>query len=214
MKAKLLAYYRALRKRYGPRRWWPAETPFEVMVGAILTQNTSWKNVEKAIAALKAHDLLDPRRLLELDLGTLELAIRPAGFFRLKAQRLREYLRWYVDRHGADDDRIRALGLDRAREELLSIRGIGPETADSILLYGFGLATFVVDRYTWRVLTRHGIVPEEADYAEMKELFEGHLERDAAMYNEYHALIVNVGKDFCRATARCDECPLKRYLPG
>jgi endonuclease-3 related protein len=213
MKDKLRAYYRALRKRYGPRHWWPAETPFEVMVGAILTQNTSWKNVEKAISTLKAHDLLDPRRLLELDPGTLELAIRPAGFFRLKARRLREYLRWYVERHDADDDRIRALGLDRAREELLAIRGIGPETADSILLYGFGLPTFVVDRYTWRVLTRHGIVPEEATYADMKELFERHLKPDAAMYNEYHALLVSVGKDFCRATARCDGCPLKRYLP-
>ena len=214
MAPPLLAYYRDLRRRYGPQHWWPAKSPFEVMVGAILTQNTAWTNVEKALATLKAHDLLEPRRLLELDPGTLEVAIRSAGFFRLKARRLREFLRWYVEKHGADDDAIRALGTGRAREELLEINGIGPETADSILLYGFGLPTFVVDRYTWRVLTRHGLAPEESTYDEMKELFESNLKRDRALFNEFHALIVRVGKEHCGTKAKCAGCPLEKRLPG
>ena len=206
-------YYRDLRRRYGPQRWWPAETPFEVMVGAILTQNTAWSNVEKAIATLKAYGLLDPGRILETDEETLGLAIRSAGTFRIKARRLRAFVRWYVDR-GGTPRKLRALGLSTLREELLAISGIGPETADSILLYGLGLPTFVVDRYTWRVLTRHALAPEETAYDEMKEIFEGNLERKASLFNEYHALIVKVGKEHCGARAKCEGCPLEGRLPG
>ena len=209
----LLVYFNELRSRYGPQKWWPAETPFEVMVGAILTQNTAWSNVEKAIATLKAHGLLDPRRILETDEETLGLAIRSAGTFRVKAKRLRALVRWFVE-GGADVRTIRGLGLPRLREELLSIPGIGPETADSILLYAFDLPTFVVDRYTWRVLSRHGLIPEESGYDEIKELVEGSLDRGTRLFNEYHALIVKVGKEHCRATAKCAGCPLEKRLPG
>ncbi|HEY3226294.1 MAG TPA: endonuclease III domain-containing protein [Planctomycetota bacterium] len=209
----LLAYYRDLHRRYGPQRWWPADTPFEVMVGAILTQNTAWTNVEKAIAALKTFGLLDPNRILETDEETLGLAIRPAGTFRVKARRLRAFVRWFVDR-GADLRKIRALGRPKLREELLGIPGIGRETADSILLYAFDLPTFVVDRYAWRVLTRHALVPEDAGYDEMKELFEESLGPDRKLFNEFHALIVKVGKEHCRTTARCEGCPLEARLPG
>ena len=183
------------------------------MVGAILTQNTGWANVVKAIAALKTFGLLDPGRIDELDEETLGMAIRPAGTFRIKARRLKAFVRWYVDR-GADVRKIRALGLPRLREDLLAIPGIGPETADSILLYAFDLPTFVVDRYTWRVLTRHGLTGEESGYDEMKELFEGSLAPDRKLFNEYHALIVKVGKEHCRAKARCEGCPLEGRLPG
>ncbi len=213
MTTPLLTYYNDLRRRYGPQHWWPADSPFEVMVGAILTQNTAWSNVEKAVATLKAHGLLDPGRILETDEETLGLAIRSAGTFRIKAKRLRVFVRWYVDR-GGTPRKLRALGLARLREELLAISGIGPETADSILLYGLGLPTFVVDRYTWRVLTRHALIPEDTSYDEMKELFEGNLERKASLFNEYHALIVRVGKEHCRARARCEGCALEGRLPG
>ena len=213
MAPPLLAYYKDLRRRYGPQHWWPADSPFEVMVGSILTQNTGWPNVEKAIATLKTFGLLDPARILETDEETLGLAIRPAGTFRVKARRLRAFVQWFVDR-GADVAKIRSLGLPRLREELLAISGIGPETADSILLYAFDLPTFVVDRYTWRVLTRHGLVLEDTSYDEMKELFEGSLEADRKLFNEYHALIVKVGKEHCRAKARCEGCPLEKRLPG
>lgn len=211
MKPDLRAWYDALRERYGPQRWWPAESPFEVMVGAILTQNTSWSNVEKAVSTLKIFGLLDPHRLAECDPGTLEEAIRAAGTFRVKARRLRAFLDWYVTRHDADLEGLRARpGL---REELLAIPGIGPETADSILLYAFGRPTFVVDRYTWRILTRHDAVLDDAGYDDMKELFESRLPRDAALFNDYHAQIVRVGKEHCRATAKCEGCPLERFLP-
>jgi endonuclease-3 related protein len=183
------------------------------MVGSILTQNTGWPNVEKAIATLKTFGLLDPARILETDEETLGLAIRPAGTFRVKARRLRAFVKWFVDR-GADVAKIRDLGLPRLREELLAIPGIGPETADSILLYAFDLPTFVVDRYTWRVLTRHGLVSEDTSYDEMKDLLESSLERDRKLFNEYHALIVKVGKEHCRAKARCEGCPLEKRLPG
>ena len=183
------------------------------MVGAILTQNTGWPNVEKAIAALKTFGLLDPNRILETDEETLGLAIRPAGTFRVKARRLRAFVQWFVER-GADLRKIRGLGLPRLREELLAIPGIGPETADSILLYAFDLPTFVVDRYTWRVLTRHGLIWEDTGYDEMKELFEGSLAQDRKLFNEYHALIVRVGKEHCRAKAKCEGCPLEKRLPG
>ena len=213
-RADLRTYFRSLSKHFGSQGWWPGETPFEVMVGAILTQNTAWSNVEKAIATLKAHDLLDPQRIASLDLETLGLAIRPAGYFRVKAKRLQAFVRWFIERFDGDVERMKAVPLARLREELLEVHGVGPETADSILLYALDFPTFVVDQYTHRVAARHGLAPESTSYDELKEVFESKLPRDAKLYNEFHALIVAVGKDFCRPKPRCEECPLRAYLPN
>lgn len=208
MKSKLLDYYKALRKKFGPQRWWPAETSFEMMVGAILTQNVAWANVERAIVNLKAMNLLSPEALDEVDAATLAMAIKPAGFFRVKAKRLKNFIAWYVQ---AGD--LTTRGTAALREELLAIKGVGPETADSILLYGLGRPSFVVDQYTYRVLTRHHLAPEETTYDEMKDLLESSVPKDVALYNDFHAQIVRVGKEFCRARPLCEKCPLKRYLP-
>jgi len=210
----LEAYFRALRRHFGPQRWWPAETPFEVMVGAVLTQNAAWTNVEKAILNLKAAGLMDPRRIHEVDAATLAWALRPAGYFNVKAGRLKNLVAWFLERAGGSVERLKETDPARLREELLGIRGIGRETADSILLYALGFPTFVVDAYTHRILSRHGLVPEETDYEEMKELFEKNLPRDARLYNEFHALLVAAGKEFCRPVPRCAPCPLRRFLPG
>jgi endonuclease-3 related protein len=211
----LEAYYRALLKHFGPQGWWPAETPFEVMVGTILTQNTAWTNVEKAILNLKAGGLLDPRRLHEVDIVTLASALRPAGYFNVKANRLKSFIDWFMARAGGDVEKLQSIAPERLRDDLLEVRGIGRETADSILLYALGVPVFVVDAYTHRVLSRHGLVPEEeATYEEMKDLFERNLPRDAKLYNEFHALLVATGKEFCRPIPRCEKCPLRRYLPG
>jgi len=211
--AGLRDYHDDLLRRYGPQHWWPAETPFEVMVGAILTQNAAWKNVEKAIATLRTYGLLDPHKIHELDQDTLALAIKPAGYFNVKAKRLKSFVDWFVTKHGADVDALKALPPHRLREELLEVKGIGPETADSILLYALDVPTFVVDAYTHRVLTRHELIGEEATYDDMKEYVEKRLPRERALYNEFHALIVAVGKQYCRKKAKCEDCPLKGRLP-
>lgn len=210
----LESYYKALRRHFGPQKWWPAETPFEVMVGAVLTQNAAWTNVEKAILNLKAAGLLDPRRIHEIDPGTLAWAIRPAGYFNVKAGRLKNLVAWFLERAGGDIGQLKKMDPGRLREELLGVRGIGRETADSILLYAIGIPSFVVDAYTHRILSRHGLVPEETSYEEMKGLFEKSLPRDTKLYNEFHALLVAVGKEFCRPVPRCTRCPLRRFLPG
>lgn len=198
-------------RRYGLQHWWPGETPFEVMVGAILTQNTNWANVEKAIAALKLADLMEPRKLLAVEPVTLARLIRPAGYYNVKTKRLRAFLWWLVDACDGKIERLRKRPLDSLREELLGIKGIGRETADSILLYALGLPTFVVDAYTYRILRRHGLIVPEADYDEIKTLFEENLERDAALFNEYHALIVACGKSHCKPKAVCPACPLESH---
>lgn len=211
--APLRDYLSALLAHYGPPRWWPADTPFEVMVGAILAQNTAWTNVEKAIRNLKTYSLLDARKIHELDQDTLALAIKPAGTYNLKAARLKGFVAWYLDRFGGDPARMKQVPGAQLREELLGVRGIGPETADAILLYALEIPTFVVDAYTHRVLTRHELALEEATYDDLKEYFERNLPRDPKVYNEFHALIVSVGKEFCRPKARCERCPLKPFLP-
>lgn len=213
MPPPLRDYFKDLLAHYGPQHWWPGESPFEVMVGAVLTQGAAWSNVEKAIRNLKTYDLLDPGKIHELDEDTLALAIKPAGYFRVKARRLKSLVDWFVRRHGADPEKLKALRPDRLREELLEVKGIGPETADSILLYALGIPSFVVDSYTHRVLTRHGLAGEEAGYDDLKETFERALPRDTALYNEFHALIVAVGKEYCRPKARCETCPLRARLP-
>jgi endonuclease-3 related protein len=209
--ARLLDVYRKLFRALGPQHWWPGDTDFEMAVGAILTQNTNWTNVEKAIRNLKERGLLSPERLPEVPEQELAELIRPSGYFRVKAKRLGEFLRWM--RASSPGSLRRALSSRDAtalRGELLRVNGIGPETADSILLYAGGLPVFVVDAYTRRVFARHGFLEAEAPYEEIRAVFESNLPRDPALYNEYHALIVRVGKEFCRTREpRCDACPLQ-----
>ncbi len=212
--ARLRRLYALARRAQGPQRWWPARTPFEVMVGAILTQNTAWTNVERAIANLRAARALTPKGLLALPPRRLARAIRPSGYFNQKATRLRGYARWYVRRFGGSPARMRREPADRLRGALLSLKGIGPETADSILLYALGSPVFVVDAYTRRIGERHGLLEAGAGYDEIQRVFRAHLPRRAGLYNDYHAQIVAVGKGFCRKReARCGECPLRADLP-
>jgi endonuclease-3 related protein len=191
-------------------RWWPAETPFEVMVGAILTQNTAWTNVEKAIAGLKARDLMRPERLAALDPAELAALIRPAGYFNVKARRLRALLDYFLKGYGGDVRRMRREETGRLREGLLSVNGVGPETADSVLLYALGRPVFVIDAYTRRVFHRLGPTAADASYDDLQRMFGAALPRDAGLYNEYHALIVALGKDFCKPRPRCEGCPVKK----
>ncbi len=196
----------------GPQGWWPGETPFEVCVGAILTQNTNWQNVERAIANLKERGLLTPQALHELPLEELAILIRPAGYFRVKARRLKNFVCFLIEEYDGELERLFREGLEEARRRLLAISGIGPETADSILLYAGGLPTFVIDAYTRRILLRHGLATEEMSYEELRELFMRHLPPDPGLFNEYHALFVAVGKNFCRPRKPlCESCPLRGF---
>jgi endonuclease-3 related protein len=213
MNSDLNAYYRKLLAFFGPQNWWPAESQFEVMIGAILAQNTSWRNVEKAIRTLKEHDLLSPKIIHGLDQDTLALAIRPSGTYNQKAERVKGLVAWFVEEYDASFERVRAADAERVREQLLSIKGIGKETCDSILLYAFGLPYFVVDTYAWRMLSRHGLVAEETSYEEMQELLHAKLPRDPKLFNEYHALIVELGKRFCKTEPLCERCPLREFMP-
>ena len=215
MSATLREIYDRLLAAYGPQSWWPGDSPFEVMVGAVLVQNTSWQNVEKAIRNLRDGDLVEPHALYQVPLEELEELIRPAGYFRIKARRLRNLLQFLVERYDGSLDAMFRQNLPELREQLLAVNGIGPETADSILLYAGGLPTFVVDAYTARVFGRHGWIGFDADYHQIKDHFESGLAQDAAMFNEYHALLVRVGKLRCRKKAPlCEGCPLADLLPG
>ena len=206
--------FRALFKHLGPQHWWPGDSPFEIAVGAILTQNTNWQNVAKAIENLKSRGVLDPHAMHRLPIEELAELIRPAGYFRLKAKRLTNFVRWLVDRFDGSMAAMAATSVSTLREELLSINGIGPETADSILLYAVAKPSFVVDAYTHRIAVRHGWIEPEAGYEDLKEHFESRLPDDVPTLNEMHALLVEVGKRFCRPReALCDECPLKTFLP-
>jgi len=201
--------YRRLLERFGRRGWWPARTPFEVAVGAVLTQNTAWSNVEKAIQNLKRQKLLSPRSLLQAPLALIGRSIRPAGYFRLKAKRLKPLVKWWVF-YGSPVRGTRNRSLVDLRQELLNLHGVGPETADSILLYALKRPSFVVDTYTRRMLTRHGWTDESATYSEVQSLFVSRLPRRVALYNEFHALIVELGKELClKGHPKCQECPLR-----
>jgi len=198
----------------GPQHWWPGETPLEVMVGAVLTQNTAWRNVERAIENLRRSDLLDAHRLATLADDELAELIRPAGYFRVKTRRLKSLMRFVVDRFDGSLEEMFAQPMDELRRELLGVHGIGPETADSILLYAGGLPSFVVDTYTQRILGRHDWIPLDSDYHQTRDFLQDRLPEDVALYNEFHALFVAVGKDYCRKTRpRCAECPLRDLLP-
>jgi endonuclease-3 related protein len=205
----LLEIYHLLLDRFGPQHWWPGDTPFEVAVGAILTQNTNWTNVAKAIVNLKAAGGLDPIRLQDMDTEQLELLIHPAGYFRVKAKRLKNFINWLCDRHDRDLKNLEPISTTRLREELLGISGIGPETADSILLYALNRPVFVVDTYTARVMVRHGLIGPDLDYQQLQDLFLSNLEPDPVLFNEFHALLVMVGKDYCKPRPKCQGCPLE-----
>lgn len=207
----LKEFFDAMHKALGPQHWWPAKTPFEMIVGAILTQNTSWKNVERAIENLRNAGCLDAAKLRDIDIADLAQLIRPAGYFNVKAKRLKSFVTWFWGRYEGDLDRMFAARTATLREELLSISGIGRETGDSILLYAAGKPSFVVDTYTYRILRRHRLIDDEADYEQIKDLFESNLPEDVKLFNEYHALLVAVGKDHCRPKARCAGCPLERF---
>jgi len=203
----LVEIYQRLLSAYGPQGWWPADTQFEVMVGAILTQATAWRNVERAIQRLKAAGALSPERMASFSEQELAELIRPAGFFRQKTRRLRALLR-LIGRHWRVDGLL-SLPAEELRRQLLALPGVGPETADSILLYAAGYPVFVVDTYTKRILHRLGLLPDEkAGYEEVQELFEKNLPRDPKLYGEYHALLVRHAKEHCRARPRCPGCPL------
>ncbi|HVT27640.1 MAG TPA: endonuclease III domain-containing protein [Lacipirellulaceae bacterium] len=214
MSTTLISVYERMLKKFGPQNWWPGDSPFEIMVGAVLVQNTAWRNVERAIANLRDAGLMEPRELYQLSLTELAELIRPAGYYQVKAKRLRNLLQFIVDTYDGSLESMFRNDLASLRDELLTIHGIGPETADAILLYAGGLPTFVVDTYTHRILARHGWIGYDFTYHEIKDYFESSLPPDAALYNEYHALLVRVGKDYCKRTApKCQLCPLAPTLP-
>jgi endonuclease-3 related protein len=209
MQALLMKIYNRLYRAYGPRHWWPGETPFEVMVGAILTQNTSWRNVEKAIQNLKARKVLHVRGIHQLKRSQLASLIRSSGYFRIKADRLKVFVNFLLENYDGELKKMMKEGVETLRQKLLHVKGIGPETADSILLYGLKKPIFVVDAYTKRILSRHGILSEKASYEEVQRLFMDHLPHDERLFNEYHALLVHLGKTLCKKIPRCDLCPIR-----
>lgn len=201
--------YERLFDAFGPRNWWPGETAFEVIIGAILTQNTAWANVEKAINNLKKHNLLNPKNLKEIPVDKLAELIRPAGYYKLKANRLKEFIEFLFSRYAGNLTKMFSRNIWELRNELLSVKGIGLETADSILLYAGKKPIFVVDAYTKRFLARHNIIDEKATYTQIQDLFMNNLPQDVQLYNEYHALIVQLGKQICKSKPNCSICPLK-----
>jgi endonuclease-3 related protein len=204
----LAEIYDTLFNSFGPQKWWPGDTAFEVAVGAILTQNTNWGNVEKAINNLKKEKVLDAKTLNEMPHKRLASLIKPAGYFNIKAKRLKNFLSFLSNHYSGSMEKMKTGDLHVLRKNLLDVNGVGPETADSILLYALEKPVFVIDAYTKRVLQRHGLAPEKTTYHELQELFHKNLPLDVNLYNEYHALFVMVGKDFCRPKPKCDICPL------
>jgi endonuclease-3 related protein len=209
----LIEMYERLFRAVGPRHWWPGESPFEVIVGAILTQNTSWANVEKAIENMKKAEILTPIGIRGVKMDELGQVIKPSGSFRLKASRLKRFVDFFYDEFDGDMSRMRSQEPGSLRERLLKVDGIGPETADSILLYALEKPIFVVDAYTKRVFSRHDLISEKSSYEEVQDMVMGELDGDIGIYNEFHALLVFLGKHWCRRIPRCGGCPLEG-LPG
>jgi endonuclease-3 related protein len=207
----LMAMYESMHRRFGHQGWWPGDGTLEVCVGAILTQNTNWTNVEKAIANLRAAGRMSVETLYATPPAELAELIRPAGYFNVKARRLKNFIEVVHHRNGDDIEAFLDRPVSVLREELLAINGIGRETADSIILYAAGKPTFVVDTYTYRILLRHRLIAPEDDYETIKELFESSLSQDVALWNDFHAQFVAVGKNYCRPTARCGDCPLEPF---
>jgi len=205
----LLNIYNLLYNSFGPQHWWPGETPFEIIIGAILTQNTNWKNVEKAIKNLKNAGVFSPSLMLDINPQKLASLIKPSGYFNQKAKKIRDFLRFFKEEYGFLINRMQEEEMYSIRVKLLNVNGIGRETADSIILYALEKPIFVVDAYTYRILSRHNIVAEDATYEEIQALFMDNLEHDVRLFNEYHALFVKAGKDYCKKIPDCDNCPLK-----
>lgn len=241
--SQIIAYYRSLYVRWGPQNWWPAQSPLEMVLGAYLTQNTNWSNVERAMANLRLASLLNVKGIREVSLARLQQLIRPSGYFRQKAKKIKTFIRFLDSDYAGSLDRMFREPTEKLRDELLDLNGVGPETADSILLYGGNHPVFVVDAYTRRIFERHGVTNAKTKYEEIRVLIEdavkaadrialtfeaagndprhpvslmsrGGSRSDLAQhYNELHALIVRVGNQYCRSTPKCEECPLKDFLP-
>jgi endonuclease-3 related protein len=207
---KLRQIFELLFERFGPQHWWPGETKDEIITGAILTQNTNWQNVEKAISNLKKESLMSLEKLYSIEQPQLAELIRPAGYYNIKAKRLKAFLKWLFEQNNGKLSEIESMKTEILRQELLQINGIGRETADSILLYAFNRPVFVVDAYTYRIAARHQLIEPQCDYEQLRSLFEDNLEDNAEMFNEFHALLVRTGKEFCRPQARCAGCPLEK----
>jgi endonuclease III related protein len=201
--------YKLMFKRFGPQHWWPGDGRYEIMVGAILTQNTNWTNVTKAIDNLKRAKALSPAAIHATDVDALAELIRPAGYYNVKAKRLKNFNEWLMGRCDGDLKHLDRIEFEVLREELLTVSGVGRETADSMLLYALDRTTFVVDAYTARIFFRHFVIDADADYELIKEICEQSLPADRQFFNEYHALLVRTGKDFCKPKALCKGCPLE-----
>ena len=214
-RSDLSLYFVRLLREFGPQGWWPAMTRLEVILGAILTQNTAWRNAALAIAQLRRANLLNVGGLREIEESRLRTLVRPAGFFCQKARAIRGFVGWLDEAHGGSLRRMFATPAETLREELLELKGLGPETVDAILLYAGDKPFFVADAYTRRILARHGMLAQDATYAEAQDFIHHRLRRDSKVYNEFHALMVEVGKRYCgRNQARCEECPLRSFLTG
>ena len=206
--------FHRLLDRLGHQGWWPGESPWEVMIGAVLVQNTAWKNVERALENLRTAQLLDPHQLAATDSAELAELIRPAGYYRRKAARLLNLMRFVVDQYDGSLAALQRADLLSLREQLLGVNGIGPETADSILLYALNQPVMVVDTYTHRIFARHGWVEYDTDYHALQEHLASELPSDAAVFNELHTLLVHVGHHHCKPKPKCEDCPLCDLLPA
>ncbi|MEJ2398500.1 MAG: endonuclease III domain-containing protein [Gammaproteobacteria bacterium] len=207
--------YKILLRSYGPQRWWPADSPFEVMVGAVLTQNTSWLNVERAIANLKQDKALTAKAIAGMRHARLANLLKPAGYFNIKATRLQNFCRWYTTQGGLR--RLQRYETDALRQLLLSVNGVGPETADDMLLYAFERPVFVIDAYTRRLFSRLTHIAGDESYEALRQQFQNSLSRvkqQVKIFNEYHALIVQHAKQACRSKPQCHDCCLRRHCPG
>ena len=214
-KEMLYSIYQKLYRAFGPQHWWPGDTPFEIAIGAILTQNTNWTNVEKAIQNLKRNNALSVRALHTMPVKVLAELIRPSGYFNIKAKRLKSFIAFLKNDYHSSMKKMKNRDIGSLRKKLLSIHGVGSETADSILLYALDKPVFVIDAYTKRVLSRHGIMDYKDSYDTFQKLFHSTLKKDIQMFNEYHALFVRVGKTFCKQQKPlCDECPLHSLFPA
>ena len=209
----LLDVYHRLLDRYGPQHWWPADSPLEVIIGAILTQSAAWGNVEKAITNLKAKGALSADALRRLSMEELSHLVYPSGYYNAKAAKIKSFAHWLGEHYDDDLDRLFALDIPLLRQELLSVHGVGQETADSIILYAAHKPVFVIDAYTRRIMGRLGLAPHTDTYAAFQGLFMQHLPRDEALFNEYHALLVRHGKDTCRKSPLCEQCCLASLCP-
>lgn len=209
----LLDVYHRLLDRYGSQHWWPADSPFEVIIGAILTQSAAWGNVEKAVINLKIGGVLSPGALRRLAVEELAGLVYPSGYYNVKAGKIKSFVHWLGERYDDNLDRLFALDIPLLRQELLSVHGVGQETADSIILYAAHKPVFVIDAYTRRIMGRLGLAPRTNSYAAFQGLFMQHLPRDESLFNEYHALFVRHGKDNCRKSPLCGQCCLTYVCP-